>query len=121
MWGRRIHEAEAKVRGSMDEECDNICRLTCFVVSRVLTDWQAALLYVRAYPYAAHVMVRRLSQCQSASVARQGTETAQPCYARDGESATILRCVVHVALPEDGIIETRLWCQDMLVARYAGV
>ena len=55
-----IHEAEAKVRGSMDEECDNICRLSCFLVSRVLTDWQAALLYVRAYPYAAHVMVRRL-------------------------------------------------------------
>lgn len=54
----RVHEAEAAVRGSMDEECDNICRLTCFVVSRVLTDWQAALLYTRTYPYAAHVMVR---------------------------------------------------------------
>ncbi|CAK0779114.1 hypothetical protein CVIRNUC_004698 [Coccomyxa viridis] len=51
-----IHEAEAKVRGSMDEECDNICRLSCFVVSRVLTDWQVALLYVRTYPWAAHVM-----------------------------------------------------------------
>lgn len=56
--GCRIHEAEAKVRGSMDEECDNICRLSCFVVSRVLTDWQVALLYVRTYPWAAHVMVR---------------------------------------------------------------
>ena len=48
------------MRGSMDEECDNICRLSCFVVSRVLTDWQAALLYVRTYPYAAHVMVSPL-------------------------------------------------------------
>lgn len=62
-----VHEAEAKVRGSMDEECDNICRLTCFVVSRVLTDWQAALLYVRAYPYAAHVMVSYLSRGYSQS------------------------------------------------------
>ena len=44
----------------MDEECDNICRLSCFVVSRVLTDWQVALLYVRTYPWAAHVMVRLL-------------------------------------------------------------
>ena len=48
------------MRVSMDEECDNICRLSCFVVSRVLTDWQAALLYVHTYPYAAHVMVRPL-------------------------------------------------------------
>ena len=48
------------MRGSMDEECDNICRLSCFVVSRVLTDWQVALLYVRTYPWAAHVMVRLL-------------------------------------------------------------
>ena len=45
----------------MDEECDNICRLSCFVVSRVLTDWQVALLYVRTYPWAAHVMVRVLA------------------------------------------------------------
>lgn len=54
------------MRGSMDEECDNICRLSCFVVSRVLTDWQAAVLSVRTYPYAAHVMVRPLP-CQHAN------------------------------------------------------
>ena len=93
----RIHEAEAKVRGSMDEECDNICRLSCFVVSRVLSDWQAALLYVRTYPYAAHVMVRRSSPCTQRSAVRPGCACAawqatyplwanlvQPCNACSG-------------------------------------
>ncbi len=78
----RIHEAEAKVRGSMDEECDNICRLSCFVVSRVLTDWQAALLYVRTYPYAAHVMVSLLTvpQCNRCSISGW-VAAAQHCKA----------------------------------------
>ncbi len=97
MGARRIHEAEAKVRGSMDEECDNICRLTCFVVSRVLTDWQAALLYVRAYPYAAHVMVRRLSQRQSASSLRSCSTARQLCPGR--MLCTCARPAAEEALP----------------------
>lgn len=119
MWACRIHEAEAKVRGSMDEECDNICRLSCFVVSRVLSDWQAALLYVRAYPYAAHVMVRSLSPCLHCSAAQcpgcavlarhvklnplQCANTVQPCEVCSGRGCSVQHCksaLVHH--PEGG-------------------
>ena len=54
----------------------------CFVVSRVLTDWQAALLYVRTYPYAAHVMVSLLTvpQCNRCSISGW-VAAAQHCKA----------------------------------------
>ena len=113
----RIHEAEAKVRGSMDEECDNICRLTCFVVSRVLTDWQTALLYVRAYPYAAHVMVshRRVHPLQPLclhSITRQCCSMWKPCsHSRlPAEEGAVLRCVKAFKCGLDGgSIQRQYW------------
>ena len=54
---RRAHEAAALVRQTADEECDNICSLSTFFLGRVLTDWQAAILFARSHPYSAHIMV----------------------------------------------------------------
>lgn len=120
MYGaRRIHEAEAKVRGSMDEECDNIYRLTCFVVSRVLTDWQTALLYVRAYPYAAHVMVshrdghplQHLCFTQHGKAVLQYAEAMQPLNFACRRRCVVLRCMNVVWLgPSDDATRMQCWC-----------
>ena len=52
-----MHDAAEAVRASLDEECDNVARLSAYFGNVVLTHWQAAVLYARAYPHAAHVMV----------------------------------------------------------------
>lgn len=54
----RSHEAAAVVQRTMDEECENICKLSSFFVARVLTDWQAAVMYAKSHPSSVHVMVR---------------------------------------------------------------
>ena len=60
--GCSMHDAAEAVRASMDEECDNVARLSAYFGNVVLTHWQAAVLYARAYPHAAHVMVR-IARC----------------------------------------------------------
>ncbi|CAL8470015.1 g9557 [Coccomyxa elongata] len=52
----RAHEAAALVRQTVDEECDNICSLSTFFLGRVVTDWQAAIMFARSHPYSAHIM-----------------------------------------------------------------
>jgi hypothetical protein len=52
-----MHDAAEVVRLSLEEECDNVCRLSAYFGNVVLTHWQAAVLYARAYPHTAHVMV----------------------------------------------------------------
>ena len=58
----RAHEAAALVQQTADEECDNICSLSMFFLGRVLTDWQAAIMFARSHPYSAHIMVRLISR-----------------------------------------------------------
>lgn len=57
----RAHEAAALVIHTTEEECDNICRLSTHFLSRVLTDWQAALLFAKSHPYSPHIMVRHVA------------------------------------------------------------